>query len=83
MRIAITATLLCLAVLAACSNTADSRRILDVQGYTDIEILGYAFDTCGPATMNVTAFKATSPAGHPVEGVVCESLYGSHAVQLR
>lgn len=57
--------------LTACTKPTKTTKILSDQGYTDIEITGYRFWACQKDDTFHTEFKAKSPVGKPVTGVVC------------
>jgi len=67
-------TMLVLA-FAGCTDTSLALRVLHDQGYTDVEITGYALFMCGEDDYYSTGFRATSPAGVRVEGAVCNALW--------
>lgn len=68
--IAMSATLL----LAACTDSGAARRALEAQGFTDIEITGYAPFSCSEDDATSTGFTATNPQGKRVSGVACGGL---------
>lgn len=72
-----------LAVLAlsGCTDAGHARRVLQAQGYKDIQVTGYRFFGCGQHDNYRTGFKAIGPGGTPVEGVVCTgvTLFGKSA----
>jgi hypothetical protein len=57
-------------VLFSCTNEADSREVLEAQGYTDIQILGYGWNKCADDDATCTSFVATGPATIGKEGQV-------------
>lgn len=57
--------------LSACTNKETTIRVLEEQGYTQIEASGYAFFGCSEGDTFKTKFTAVSPAGKKVSGVVC------------
>lgn len=59
----------------------NARQILVNQGYTNIEITGYRWFSCGEDTFS-TGFKAISPAGHPVSGVICAGWMKDSTIRL-
>lgn len=77
MKQLITATVITILIgfLSACTAPNEARRILEQQGYTNIEIKGYSLLTCSEDDWFRTGFKATSPAGQQVQGVVCRGLF--------
>lgn len=56
-----------------------SQRALYLQGYTKIEILGYAHFGCGNDIVR-DKFVAVNPAGVTVTGTVCSGLFSDAAV---
>ena len=68
--------------MAACTAPERTERVLEQQGYTGVEVTGYAFFDCSEDDTFATAFKATSPSGHPVEGAVCSGLLKGNTVRL-
>jgi hypothetical protein len=59
---------------ASCTHPSEAQRVLQEQGYTNIETGGYAWFSCGEGDHYQTKFTATSPSGHRVIGVVCSGL---------
>jgi hypothetical protein len=66
-------TVLILAVVALCACTQPDRtkKLLEAQGYTDIQTHGYDFFACGKDDETATEFSAKSPNGTAVKGAVC------------
>jgi hypothetical protein len=58
----------------SCTHPKESQRVLEEQGYTDVDAGGYAWFACGQGGFYQTKFTATSPSGHNVRGVVCSGL---------
>ena len=77
------ARLTLLAMLAACatacSDVDEARMVLEYDGYTDIQITGFAPMGCPDSDDNATRFDATSPTGKRVTGIVCTNLAGRPA----
>ncbi|QYN80453.1 hypothetical protein [Kosakonia phage Kc304] len=64
-----------LAVLAVgCTDADNATRLLDANGFTDIEITGYSFFSCSEKDAQSTGFIATGPTGKQVKGAVCSGL---------
>jgi hypothetical protein len=63
----------------SCSDPDTARRVLDENGYTDVEIGGYDAFGCAKDDDYTTTFAATSPGGRRVHGVVCSSLWSKGA----
>lgn len=63
--------------------TDDTRttRILQESGYTNVVTTGWAFG-CSDSDTFETGFKARSPNGTPVSGVVCCGLLKSCTIRL-
>lgn len=60
--------------LGACSDPKTAKRVLADHGYTQVVTTGYSFGGCSQDDTFATGFRALSPAGKPVRGVVCSSL---------
>lgn len=60
-----------LALLTACTQPDHAKRVLEDQGYTKVEMLGYDWLNCSKDDTYHDKFRALSPAGKPVTGVVC------------
>lgn len=60
-------------LLSACSDPDNARRVVEDHGFTNIEITGYRWTGCSDKDTWHTGFRATSPAGRRVTGVVCSS----------
>lgn len=61
-------------LFTSCVNEKEANRVLTQQGYTDIELCGYAWFACGRSDTYSTCFKATNHVGNKIEGVVCSGL---------
>ena len=71
----------CISLMTAgCMQSPDSAtRVLQDQGYKNIEITGYRFYGCSDDDNFHTGFKAVTPAGVTVTGVACSGwLSGTH-----
>lgn len=62
-----------LILLVGCTDPDNARRVLAENGYTDVQIGGYAAWSCGRDDTYATEFVATSPTGHRVTGAVCSA----------
>jgi hypothetical protein len=69
-------------MLAACTAPDSARNALESQGFTDIQIQGYAFFGCGKDDSFHTKFTAKNAQGRPVEGVVCSGLFKGSTVRF-
>ena len=58
-------------LLSACTNESKTKRILENEGFTEIEINGYSFFACGEDDVFATGFCAKNAAGNKVCGTVC------------
>lgn len=62
--------------LVGCYTDPDgARRVLQQNGYTNIEITGYRYGMGGEDDTYVTGFRARSPNGQTVTGAVTRGLY--------
>jgi hypothetical protein len=66
----------------ACTAPDRARETLAAQGYTKIEITGYAYLACGSDDRFATAFTALGPSGQQVEGAVCSGFFKGNTVRL-
>ena len=57
--------------LQSCTRPDQARRTLGAAGYEKVEITGYRFFGCSKEDTFHTGFKAVSPTGVPVSGIVC------------
>lgn len=73
MKLKLATAVILSCMVAACSDPKSARKALADAGYTNIETTGYSFFSCGKDDTFSTGFKATSPAGRPVEGAVCSA----------
>ena len=60
---------------SGCTNAPEARRVLQMQGYTNIEITGYNFFTCSKNDFYSTGFTATTRDGNKVSGTICSGLF--------
>lgn len=69
--------MLALAAMSALACTDEERtvRVLREDGYTHIVTKGYAWTGCGEGDTYKTEFKAITPTGAVVSGVVCCGLW--------
>lgn len=72
--LAVVALTLCAVTVSACTNKPDARRILVAEGYTDIEMTGYAWLKCSDDDTVKTKFRAKKN-GRTVTGAVCSGLW--------
>ena len=68
--------------LAACSDPDNARRILESNGYTVIEIGGYAMWHCSEDDTFATKFVALSPSGQRVTGAVCSGWFKGGTIRF-
>ena len=69
--------------LKACANEDQARRVLEEQGYHEIEIEGYEPFGCASSDDYCTGFDATAPNGRRVHGVVGCGVVKACTVRLR
>lgn len=73
MKYILTALAIC--VLSGCSDSETATKALRGAGYSDIQITGYSWFSCGKDDTFSTGFKAKGPTGVYVEGAVCSSWF--------
>ena len=60
--------------LAGCTDADNAVRVLDANGYEQIQITGYNWFGCSKDDFQHTGFTAVGPTGKKVEGTVCSGL---------
>jgi len=70
------------ALLSACTNSSKAERVLSENGYTNIQLTGYDLFGCGKGDTFADGFKATSPAGKTVVGVVCSGMFKGATIRF-
>lgn len=58
-------------LLSACTNESDTRRTLESEGYTDVQVDGYSWFVCSDDDVFATKFTAKNANGKIVYGTVC------------
>jgi hypothetical protein len=69
--------------MGGCSDPEGARRILESQGHTQVETLGYSYFSCGESDVYATQFRALSPTGTPVSGTVCQGLWKDYTIRWK
>jgi hypothetical protein len=64
-----------LTALAACTDPTTATRVLEDQGYTNVQMTGYNMFACSRDDTFHTGFSAKSPAGRQVSGTVCAGAF--------
>jgi len=68
--------------MIACTDEPGARRALGAAGYTNIDIVGYEFFSCGKGDFQHTCFNAKGVNGAPVHGCVCSGLiFKNHTIR--
>lgn len=70
--------LIALLTLTACTDEATATRILQHEGYTNIQMTGYNFFACGKEDFYRTGFTAMKN-GYRIDGAVCSGLFFKNA----
>ena len=65
--------LLTILTLIACTNEHEARRVLELDGFTDVKITGYKFWACSKDDFYHTGFSAIKNK-KDIDGVVCSGL---------
>lgn len=66
----------------ACTSPDKASTALAAQGYTDIELTGYAMFGCGERDTSRTGFVATGVTGVRVRGVVCSGWLKGSTIRI-
>jgi hypothetical protein len=87
-RLLIPAAIIILATagLVACTRPNQAKETLEAQGFSNVEITGYAMWGCSSGKDDDenfhTKFTATGPTGKHVHGVVCSGLLKGATVRI-
>ena len=65
------AAVLSVVILSGCTDEKNAQRVLTANGFTDIQMTGYAWLACSEKDTFATGFTAKGPTGIPVKGAVC------------
>lgn len=68
--------------VAGCTDPQKATRILTDQGYMHIEVTGYKAFACSDDDIFQTGFRAMSPSGREVSGVVCSGLFKGSTIRF-
>lgn len=68
--------------MSGCTAPDKATQVLRDQGYTNIEITGYAWFMCGDKDKFSTGFRATAPTGATVEGAVCSGWFKGYTIRF-
>lgn len=60
--------------LVSCTDEKEATRVLEAQGYTNIQITGYSYFGCDKHDTYHTGFVATGLNGKEIKGTVCSGL---------
>lgn len=70
---------LILSSLRFCTDEKHARKVLEDNGYTNIEFTGYKYFACAKDDSLHTGFTATSSNNRKIEGTVCSSIFFKNA----
>lgn len=79
---AIAALVVAFAANGGCIDSAGTTRVLRQQGYSEVEITGWRPLSCGKDDTFATGFRAKSPSGEEVTGVVTRGIFKGSTVRL-
>jgi len=74
--------IICLALLAGCTDATKARTILEAQGYTQVHITGYRPWACSEEDFFKTGFTALTPTAQRITGTVCSGLLKGATVRF-
>lgn len=67
------AVVLLTALLCSCTNEQEARRVLEMDGVTDVQVTGYSWFACGKGDFYHTGFTGKRN-GKTIDGTVCSGL---------
>lgn len=71
-----------LIALVGCTRVDSATKVLQDEGYSNVQITGYRYFGCSKDDHFHTGFKATGPTGRPVSGIVCQGILKGGTVRL-
>ena len=82
MKMKLLATVLLSAnLLCSCTSKDSAEKLLESQGFVDIEIGGYALFSCSDDDTFRTKFKAKTKEGEEVSGAVCKGIVKGQTIR--
>jgi hypothetical protein len=67
--------------MTSCTNKTETIRVLEMNGYTNVQAHGYSFFGCGRGDFFSTKFTATLN-NKTVSGVVCSGLFKGSTIRF-
>lgn len=68
--------------IRGCTDEETARRVLENNGYKNVEITGYRYFMRSDTDMFSTGFVATSPNGSRVSGAVCSGYFKGATIRF-
>lgn len=62
-------------ILSGCTDPSNATRILEDNGYSQVQITGYNWMACSKDDTYHTGFTAVAPGGRHVSGTVCAGVF--------
>jgi len=81
-RLLIVVMLILALFIGGCSDGPEAQRVLTQQGYTQIQITGVNFFSCGEGDIYRTGFTALTYTQQKVEGTVCSGVLKGNTIRL-
>ena len=82
MRIWTAAVVLLALALTGCTDPEGARRVLEVDGFTEIEMTGYKGWLCSDKDTFATGFRATKN-GRTISGAVCSGGFKGYTIRFQ
>lgn len=68
--------------IVGCTKPSETRRVLEAQGYTEVEITGWKMFGCSEDDSHHTGFRARGTNGQEVSGVACSGWFKGTTVRF-
>ena len=68
--------------ITGCTSQDKSMKVLQAQGYTDVQMTGYSFFSCDKKDTYSDGFTAKSPNGSKVQGAVCSGVFKGYTIRF-
>lgn len=69
-------------LLSSCTDEENARRVLEADGYTNIDFTGYDCYECSEDDSYATGFVAVKN-GKTVTGVVCKGIFKASTIRIK
>jgi hypothetical protein len=69
-------------LVVGCTAQDKSKKVLESQGYTEVQMTGYSMFSCDENDSYSDEFTAKSPNGVKVQGAVCSGIFKGYTIRF-